>query len=128
MPCKLHTLVRHFNDCCKNCRWFFNDRQYKLIKYLFIKLSDDAFHVGHTAVTFFKFSYLEDFVVSVVWEKMFRQQRQNFFSDICGNIFAEVWVEPHDISLSLFLAVIVVTIWGGLRQFLLNGAFKAMSV
>ena len=91
-------------------------------------LSNNVPHVGHTTVTKLYDLFVAKFMVPVVGWKMFGQQRKKLFSNVYGNVFAKERVEPKNFSLSLFLVVIVVTVWVGLPGFVLNGVFEATSL
>ena len=64
---------------------------------------NNACHVGHAAVTQLDVISVAHFVQPVMGWEVPSEQIEKFFSDVIGNMLAEGWVKPHDVTFAALL-------------------------
>lgn len=73
--------------------------------------SDDGLHVGHASIAYFQVISVKYFVIFVLLREMFVYQLQKYFGDVGFNVVAEGWIEPYNISVSVFRSLVVTGLW-----------------
>ena len=63
-----------------------------------------AFHVWHAAIAYFEVAFVANFSELVAGTaKMFVNQSQELFADVCAYVLAKRWIKPRSISRSALL-------------------------
>ena len=58
----------------------------------------DTAYVGETAIAYFQIISIEEFVQYVFFRKVFVNNFQELFGDICFHVQTIWWVEPNNIT------------------------------